>query len=436
MDISKAGPLRRPYIPLSNRQRFPRTKSGSNAFGMLTQRLHRSPGVDIVGVVAVHSGMEASSVGSGGTGLQPLANDCNVATTIMASADQSGPGTASLGGAARSFRYAGATTGLLKAGQFLVSDPLALWMPKQTVFRARSWIVPFGGTGVVPYGSPILGYTTTGGSLSGMGQSSAFNDGACYNANAVDLTQTSGSPTGGFATTTGDACYEPVLMGIPASYVRSWMILGDSISAGQSEYLTTATINGAGDAYGNVGHWERACEMAGHTYLNMAVPGAAGTIYATDGYASHMLSMGAMCCDGAIIAFGTNDISGRTAAQILTMLRKLVNVALAMGMTKVIVSTIPPRVNTQGAPITDLASQTENTSTPWPWATINSVNTSLRAGAITGATVVDINAIFRDAVETNKWRVDGGAWTYEGTHPTIYGATQAASQIYTTLRDA
>ena len=428
-DISTAGGQTRvQYVPLGDRYRLPRTKSSSNGFGLITKRFHTSPNTDIIGLVAVHSGMEATSTGAGGLGLQPLPNDCNVATTIMASADQSGPGYSSVGGASRSFRYSGNTTGVLKAGDLLMSDPLAIWMPKNTSYIQRSWITPVGGTGVVPYGIPLMGYSTTGGSLSGIG-TSGIADGANYNANSTDITQTSSNPTGGFAATTGDACYEPVLLGISSTPQRSWLIIGDSISAGSIEFLSTSTLPGAGDPFGNTGHWERACKINNHSYWNVAIPGASGLTLAKDGYFSHALTIGALCCDSAIVALGTNDLAGTTSTQILTMIQKMVNICKAMGIKRIVVATIPPRVNTVGAPITDFISQTENTSTPWPWATINSVNASIRAGAITGAIVADVNAIYREPTNNNLWRVDGGAWTYEGTHPTIYGFTQAATQL-------
>jgi len=73
-------------------------------------------------------------------------------------------------------------------------------------------------------------------------------------------------------------------------------------------------------------------------------------------------------------------------------------------------------------------------SNGWPVpikrAVINAVNAALRAGSVTGCTIIDYNALMRDPSNHDVWRSDGGVqWTDDGVHYSLVASPLIAALI-------
>lgn len=403
------GGATKPYIIGGNRFQFQRKQStAAPGFNLMAVRWHQSPSVPIDSLVAVwFAGYQDQSLG-----LLPIGNDLTVSAAMMYP-PANGPGSA------KAFSKNGQYQFTCPNGGFVMSDPLSVYIPANAQYRLRSWVSP-GSAGYIPYGMPCMG-SSNGGELSGFG--STATDQVSYASGQADTTQASTSAS---TNATSDTCYEPTIIGMPSAQVPCFALLGDSLTYGALEVGVGggATASGAGDALGNVGHWQRAIHLNGQEYLGMGISGSELNTWATPGYSNYIWTISRLACNRAIIALGTNDAGTFTTSVMLANIQLMVNQA-NLWANKVYIATLPPRVTTTDNCAT-LANQTVDTArTP----TIDAFNAALLAGQITGATVIDIHGVYADSVQTDKWRVDGGAWGQDGTHPSIFGATQAAPLI-------
>lgn len=404
------GAYLRSYTIAGNRFQFPRRQSAAAVgFNMFTDRWHKSPSVPLDNLRAVwFAGYQHQS-----NGLQPIGNDLTVSCAVMYP-------VANAPGAAKAFKKDGAAQITVKDGSWIISDPLSVYLPENTPFRLRSWVSP-GANGFIPYGMP--GMAQSSGHLANF--PAGATDRSAYASAQADETQSSVNVAGNGS---NDSMFEPFIIGMASQYVPTYALFGDSLTYGANEvgFGGGATVASAGDGWGNVGWWARAMALKGYEYSNFGISGSQLRTWATDGYSSMIFDIASMCCNRAVIALGTNDALGQTSATILADLQRMVNKARVWA-DKVVVATLPPR--TSGT-FTDLAGQTVDASrTP----VINAVNTALRNGQITGATVIDINAMVRDPVQTDKWRVDGGQWTSDGTHYEVRVSPIVAAQIAAAL---
>lgn len=387
----------RQFMPAWNRQNFPRRQSAAApGFNLLTDRWHKSPPVDIDGLVAYwYAGYQHSTLG-----LQPIGNDLTVACAVMYP-------TASSPGAGKAFRRGGASTITVKDGEWVQSDPLSIYLPASTPIRLKSWVSP-GAAGFVPYGTPCLG--NTNGSLSGYG---AQTDRSSYASGQADITQNSTNVTGN---ATNDTAYEPIVIARPAGYVRTWAIFADSRGYGAGEVGAGSggtTVAGAGDAWGNCGMWERAIAIRGEMAQNLSISGSSLNTWQTDGFSSFLMMVGQSSCSSCVIALGTNDTLSFTAEQILANLQKMVNKARCLGFGEIEVPTLPPRTTSSNGYV-DTAGQTIDAVRS---ARITTLNGYLRAGQLVGAKVIDQAALVQDATDPQKWRTDlGFVSTTDGVH--------------------
>lgn len=393
-----------PYLVAGNRMQFPRRLSAVAAgFNMMSVRWHKSPSVAIDGLRAVwFNGYQHQTSGCIGTG-----NAVTVAASLMYP-------VASSPGAAKAFKSNGVAQFSIADGQWVVSDLLSIYLPANTPYRLRSYLAP--ASGFVPYGIP--GLAQSAGALGNFTAGAA--DQSDYANAQADTTQAS---TGHTAVGTSDTVYEPIIIGLPVEPVTTFALFGDSLTYGALEVGVGGggTAANAGDGWGNVGIWARACALRGYEYCNFGISGSLASTWATDGFSSFPFFLASQCCNAAVIALGTNDMLGSTQTA-LDNIQKMVNKARTF-TSRVVVATLPPR--TTGT-FTSAGGQTiDATRSP----NIATVNAAILAGQITGATVVDINAMVRDPAATDKWRSDGAAWTDDGTHYSVYAAPLIAAQM-------
>lgn len=384
---------------------FPRRLSAAAAgFNMMSVRWHKSPSVAVDGLRAVwFNGYQHQSNGFVGTG-----NAVTVSSAVMYP-------VANSPGAAKAFKYNGVAQFSVADGQWVVSDALSIYLPPNTPYRLRSYIAP--AAGLIPFGIP--GLSQANGAIANFLAGAA--DQSSYTSGEPDTTQAS---TAIAANGSSDSIYEPIIIGQPVSPVLTFALPGDSLTYGALEVGVGggATATNAGDGWGNVGIWARACALQGYEYVNLGISGSLASVWATDGFSSFPFWLASQCCNAAVIALGTNDMLG-SAATALDNIQKMVNKAQTF-TNRVVVATLPPR--TTGVFTSAAGQTTDATRSP----NINIVNAAIRAGQITGATMVDINAIVRDPASTDKWRSDGGAWTDDGTHYSVYAAPLIAAQMH------
>ena len=471
-----SGSLKR-FIPAGNRFQFPRKQSAAApGFNLFSVRWHLSPPVDIDGFVAAYYAGYQDPL----NGLQPIGNDLRIACSLMYP-------TANSPGAGKSFSKDGIYQVPVKNGSVVYTDRLSMALPANTPYRVRTWVSPgraidgvsvagsatafttitpltfadigqtiwipgagaagaaFSATississsnagvlsaaasttvtqvtgliggGYVPYGIPCLG-SGNGGSLSGFGGSAT--DQSAYSSALAESSQGSGNPGNNAA---NDTSFEPMIYACTARQIRSWALFGDSITYGAIEVGSggNTTLSGAGDAYGNAGIWPRAIAAKGAIYHNFGISGSILNTWATDGYSNFMLDLGANVCNAAIVALGTNDELSYTSAQILANIQKMVNKLTSLGFQKIVVPTLMPRTTSSNG-FADVANQTVD---PNRSPVVTAVNAGLLGGQITGATIMDIGSLFADPTVPTKWRADGGVWTPDGTHPSMYAMIQ------------
>jgi hypothetical protein len=389
----------RALIPAGNRFGFPRRQSNAApGFNLMSVRWHRSPPVDIDCLIAYwYAGYQHQTLG-----LQPIGNDLSVSAAVMYP-------TASSPGAAKAFKVNGATTITVRDGSWVQTDPLGIYLPANTPYRLRAYTAP-GAAGYIPYGIPGLG-AANGGGLSGFG---VANDQNVYASGQVDTTQASTTHN---TNATTDTQYEPIIIARPAAYVRSWALFGDSRTYGSLEVGVGGggTAAGAGDAWGNVGMWERAVGIRGEVALNLGISGSVLNTWATDGYSDFLTHVAVQSCDSCVIALGTNDALSYTADQMMANLQRMVNKARCLGFTRIRVPTLAPRTTSTDGFVTTANQTIDATRSP----RITTLNGYLRAGQLTGATIIDQGAMCQDPENSQKWRTDlGFVATTDGTHET------------------
>lgn len=400
-----ASPLR--WIVAGNRFGAHRTISVSTPGNkVMSGRLHRSPPADLTALRVVYPWYTVDTaqgeIGTGGT------------ATVSAGLEFP-LGTAA--GTARAFRFSTAFTGTLADFQTLVSDYLPCLLPAGSLYRLRSYAAP---SGYAVLGRPSLG--AGGGSMAGYG--GAVDD-AVFSSSATDLTQVNTA----IPAYTNDSAYEPVLVGQTAALIDCWLMVGDSITAGNADITASsgASDPGAGDTYGNAGYAERAAGIKDVPYLNLAKSGSAASAWVAT--AERRVGYFQQFCNKGLLALGRNDLGVSSASQIIGYLTTIYQ-RMRANFSRVVVSTIVPATTTTDGGVT-LANQAVQ---PYE-GDRQTVNAWIRSGAlIPTADVFDFEAVVCDT-STGEilWRVDGGPWSTTGLHPTriahIFAATALAALI-------
>ena len=286
----------------------------------------------------------------------------------------------------------------------LISDPITGLFLKGTQVKARVLI------GTISGGQYPVTRTTTG-----PGIAPAYTGGG-YTKNA-DLTDVNTAPSSADASATLFGC---ALMGRPlAANPFVLAAVGDSIGEGQ------------GDTGGTGYSWVTRATAANAPLFRITKPGAyAQAMAALPSYSLPMVG-GA---SHAVVMLGTNDLlnTTRTVAQITGDLTTIYRMCLAEG-AKVVGCTLPPRTSS-----TDAYATTGNQTVAGQGFTggasskRSQINAWIRAG---GGGYLSGHIETADACETSRdsglWRVDLGAPTTDGIHPSsvIHAAMAAAVDL-------
>ena len=215
------------------------------------------------------------------------------------------------------------------------------------------------------------------------------------------------------------------MFAIPSSNVPSAVIVGDSIGIG---FTSTDSV---GDINRNFGSYEREINNS-IGFINISTSGGSASYY--NSYATIYPKTYDFLRGRAtrvIIALGVNDLmSGATEATVNSTLNSLVSKHRSLFPGSAVgVSTITPVANSSDswATLTNQSfSGTVASITP-TWARFSDssgatgrlfVNSYIRAGSTGADFYVDIASAYQDPTDNRKWRVDMGAPTGDGIHPT------------------
>lgn len=249
-------------------------------------------------------------------------------------------------------------------------------------------------------------------------QGRAAIDGYESGASVTDKTMTGGE-SGGASNTYGPA----IVYGEAFAFAPCVLIVGDSIGNGSND-RTSST----GDAYGNAGYLERLIAPAGCNLINFGIPSCKSQDLATNGYASlrrRLSLLQGLTVTTIVNQFGINDITAdRTLSQLLADQASWNSVLSALS-DNILMATLLPKTtgswgDAGGQAIASAAREAIRVA----------YNAAVRAGTITNQTGVIDPAIFAEtAIDSGRWRADGGPWTDDGTHQISVGAAGIASGL-------
>jgi hypothetical protein len=215
--------------------------------------------------------------------------------------------------------FNGRTTATLDPGGKVISDPLGITVAQGDEVAVRTFLAS--GTAYAP--------RETWGTSGGPGGFTA----------TTDLT----APGSAAIPVSGGIYYGPAaLMGFPegAADALSCLIIGDSISSSGAD-TAVFTIPHLGEG----GFGIRALTGQGGL-LNVAVPGDSATGFQSSDFDFHRLANAAYC-NVALIGYGSNDfIEGTTAAQLEAIHLNEANELRRLGIRRVFILTVCPRVTT------------------------------------------------------------------------------------------
>ncbi|WP_376097177.1 SGNH/GDSL hydrolase family protein [Roseomonas sp. CCTCC AB2023176] len=303
--------------------------------------------------------------------------------------------------------FGGARERMMAPGETIASDAIAISIAQGALFFVRSRPL------VDTLGERwrIGGAALTGGYLGG-----AAKSGADYT-DAMDHTA---------FRTAGVLPFGPVaILGVPASPGPvTGIILGDSTSYGSGD---------TGTEHGDLGFLARMLSGAGIPHLRLGAPGLAvphllgagpADRPARTGY--HRALIERVRPTHAFLSIGNNDIHGGGATLVGTQANLLRYFDFLADLDlKLVASTVTPR--TAGS-WTTVEGQTRRP------ATVNArrraLNDWLRSRPHRAITdVLDVAAIAEEPSDPDLWRVDGGAWTKDGTHMNSLGHSTVARAL-------
>jgi hypothetical protein len=205
---------------------------------------------------------------------------------------------------------------------------------------------------------------------------------------------------GAWANASGMVCPQMILGQIAAPQ-PTVAIVGSSTGFGHGD-----TIEAPGYSQG---YLSRAFYGAGIPVARLSVIGDSyAQMMAENRWRRHHLALSK--CSHVVLQIGSNDVAdGRTLSQMQGYLTQTCDFLAAMGK-KVILTTDQPRCT---GTFTTLVGQTPDASTSVRLAW-NAWRRTLPHPAVVACW--DIAPLVSDQTDETRWRVDGGAWTTDGTH--------------------
>lgn len=298
-------------------------------------------------------------------------------------------------GVAYQLKFSASTSGTIPNGGWLISDAVSVTIPAGAKFYIRSYQT----------------FSVARLSRSPYTNTRDVTNGDAVNLTAADQTMTGTVPDAG----TNIAGQWPVVI-LGSSSLPAVLLIGDS----------RLVCDGIGDSYtdgvGFVSYIERSIApyfaetnlgLDGDTAANFATRTVTNSIFQ---YFTHVI------CE-----HGINDINtdGASAATVLTRLQAVY--AMFTNGQKIYQTTLDPLSSS-----TDSWATTANQTTNANNAVRVSVNTSVRAGLANVANYFDPCSVTESSLNSGKWSVTGGAYTFDGIHGNVFAnATVANAPVIT-----
>jgi hypothetical protein len=290
--------------------------------------------------------------------------------------------------------FDGATSMVLPAGATIWSDPIPIYVPKDTGFYIRCFL------------SVTSGQTWPRGIVPIVSNGDQSEEGVGLSDNTM----------GGSYSGSNGACYGPcAIIGMPAVPTGSVLLLTYSLGWGQGDDPTGVSSAPSGDGMGNYGPLQRGLYNAGIGFIKMTKSG----LYARDVTgASVRTRLFAPFCGSAIVLLGTNDLTGNISLTAIQGYLTEIWAALAAEGCHVFACTVPPKTNSTDG----WASSANQTMAGLDYGTGSSGIGSIRAQLNDWIRSVPNRAVFgvlelADQVETSR---NSGVWksgfTSDGTH--------------------
>lgn len=298
--------------------------------------------------------------------------------------------------------FLGADKGVVRAGETLDTDIMALTLPAGATFFVRC-LVRAGPGGRYPFGAICK---------AGMDAHESGPTGALI----TKVTEGEIGIGGHYSVYTASA-----ILGVPERPAHGAVIFGDSITYGFDSGLSEDSLKG-GDSAGRHGYLERALGGLGINSINLSAPGLTAFMpAANEAILARRLAFVSDLGDVMINTLGRNDWGTywKNDVELAAAQSKLVSLFAAAGLTSVLATSLPwtDPENTKfaGDPQTQLL-----------WR--DRYNAALRAGAqsrpiLDVAAAADSNGLWRDRM-----------WESDGTHPNIVGHIALARAITPDLK--
>lgn len=389
--IAKATPAKPRLIPVGNRNGMfwaPFSGAGYEECQSRIQHVNGAVGVSDIRLRFVGWALDAQTSGE-----IAAPNDLEVWVAVEYPVGTIHPAT-----------FVGSDRGLVRSGETLDTDAMALKIPPGATFHVRC-LVRTGSGGKYPFGAVCkrgldtyesgptgaLSAKTAGGDIGGVGYHSV------YTASAI--------------------------LGVPDRPAHGVVIFGDSITYGFDNGLSDDSPAG-GDAAGRHGYLERALGGLGVNSLNLSTPGLTAFMPAAKPeLMARRLAFVADVGDIVINTLGRNDWGGfwKSDTDLLLAQQKMSELFASVGLSTIMATNLPWTDPANGKFGGDPATQ-------GVWR--ERYNAALRAGAGTRP-ILDVAAA---AEAGGIWRERG--WETDGTHLTIPGNAALAAAITPALKAA
>ncbi len=281
-----------------------------------------------------------------------------------------------------------------------------------------------GAKGATIPGSGITGY---GNSSGGLYTTTSITGGGTLHSSANPpfvFVGGSGTAANGFGT--GTATYGPTLIaGVPSAATPSVLGHGDSIMAGYG------SVDTLGDLNANSGCYEQTLANQ-YGFFKLAVSGESAAGWRGNN-TKQLAFIDAMIARGlkithVILGLGVNDFLTNTNTDVVSVTQTNIAAISAIwkgrGVSKVLMTTIPPYNTAVGNNFTTVLNQTIGNINYTLGGRVDSYNTAIIGGTPANDGVIDIRTQCQDSVVTTAWRTDtyGGSTAFCGTdgiHPSM-----------------